>query len=248
MEEVLCPCYSSPCQWNSISEKLVSMEAFHYVLLLYPLYSFYFRKTSQYGSSLFCLRFHTFIYNFRKTSQYGSILSQYGSIQNKHLFHFRKTSQYGSLILCIPREKFSYSRFQKNQLVWKFLDRNSLPIEFFKFNFRKTSQYGSSLPLTIFPIINRKISEKLVSMEVTILETLKSSIWLGFQKNQLVWKSIFPPTDGLLPYYISEKLVSMEARRIILTIHCSSKYKFQKNQLVWKWGFYGIIVGTLIVI
>ena len=64
------------------------------------------------------ISFSLHIQNFRKTSQYGSL----------HLFlsdfvfpfpHFRKTSQYGSCSVC-ANTLLVISRFQKNQLVWKF--------------------------------------------------------------------------------------------------------------------------------
>ena len=133
--------FSAIVRISIISEKLVSMEVFFYLILL----------------------FYYLFPHFRKTSQYG----RYNILIPFHIFHFYISEKLVSMegITFLYLSIFFISIFQKNQLVWKHppfaVALNSTVV----FDFRKTSQYGSpSYPFRI------------------------DSQYLGFQKNQLVWK------------------------------------------------------------
>ena len=80
--------------------------------------------------------------------------------------------------------------FQKNQLVWRYpktASRNSADTN----NFRKTSQYGGSFFGSCFFFVAAL-----------------------FQKNQLVWRCRYANLKRIFTGIISEKLVSMEGNKL----------------------------------
>ena len=128
-------------QRQIISEKLISMEVYFFLLCFFIHLFHHFRKTSQYGSPFMCASVLLLWSDFRKTSQYGSFSHQKEIPQRQHhiseklvsmevgnhrflgiqqeQLNFRKTSQYGSQIALIHFLFTPYTKFQKNQLVWK---------------------------------------------------------------------------------------------------------------------------------